>query len=79
MGRAGERQMIGGGFWHTVGGGAAWAPCRNRAEAAANTILRLDLSSGSPADWFSRPGPQSRVVGYDISGHPVVEAGLTMS
>src|SRR5215472_5741185 len=71
----GERQVIGTGFWHAVGGGAAWGTVSQAVpEGAANTVLRLDLGGGSPADWFSRPGLQSRVVGFDISGHPVVEA-----
>jgi len=69
----GERQVISTGFWHAVGGGAAWGTVSQAVpEGAANTVLRLDLGGGSPADWFSRPGLQSRVVGFDISGHPVV-------
>ena len=71
----GERQVIGAGFWHAVGGGAAWGSVSPAVpEGAANTVLRLDLGGGAPADWFSRPGLQSRVVGFDISGHAVVEA-----
>src|SRR5215472_16319611 len=71
----GERQVIGTGFWHAVGGGAAWGTVSQAVpEGAANTVLRLDLGGGSPADWFSRPGLKSRVVGFDVSGHPVVEA-----
>src|SRR5215472_495186 len=71
----GERQVIGTGFWHAVGGGAAWGTVSQAVpEGAANTVLRLDLGGGSPADWFSRPGLQSRVVGFDSSGHAVVEA-----
>ena len=72
---AGERQVTGSGFWHAIGGGAAWGTVSQSVpQGAANTILRLDLGGGSPTQWFSRPGLQSRVVGFDVSGDPVVEA-----
>jgi len=71
----GELQVTGSGFWHAIGGGAAWGTVSQSVpEGAANTILRLDLGGGSPAEWFSRPSLQSRVVGFDLTGHPVVEA-----
>ena len=71
----GERQVTGSGFWHAIGGGAAWGTVSQSVpEGAANTILRLDLGGESPAEWFSRPSRQSRLVGFDVSGHPVVEA-----
>lgn len=72
---AGERQVTGSNFWHAVGGGAAWGTVSESVpEGAANVVLRLDLGTGASAEWFSRPGLQSRVVGFDGSGHPVVQA-----
>jgi hypothetical protein len=72
---AGERQVIANDFWQAVGGGAAWGTVSQSVpEGAENTILRLDLAGGSPVEWFSRPRLRSRVVGFDASGHPVVEA-----
>jgi hypothetical protein len=72
---SGERQVTGNDFWQAIGGGAAWGTVSQSVpEGAANTIVRLDLSGGSPADWFSRPGLRSRVAGFDASGTPVVEA-----
>jgi hypothetical protein len=72
---AGERQVTGSGFWQEVGGGAAWGTVSESVPVgAANTIRRLDLATGNTTDWFSVPGLQSRVVGFDVSGHPVIRA-----
>lgn len=72
---AGERQVTGSGFWQEVGGGAAWGTASQSVpEGAANVILRLDLADGTTTGWFSRPGLQSTVMGFDLSGHPVVQA-----
>lgn len=72
---SGERQITSTGFWHAVGGGAAWGTVSQSVpEGAANTILRMDRGGGAQVDWFSRPGLQSRVMGFDSSGHAVVQA-----
>ena len=71
---AGERQVTSAGYWHAIGGGGAWGTTAPSVpEGAANTIVRLDLKSGSTQDWFTRPGMQSRVMGFDAAEHPVVQ------
>lgn len=73
---SGEQQVIGTGFWHAIGGSAAYGTASQSVpQGAENTILRLTLAGGSPVEWFSRPGLQSRVVGFDVAGNAVVEAG----
>lgn len=72
---AGERQVTSSNYWHEIGGGGAWGTSSPSVpEGAANTIMRLDLRAGSTQDWFTRPGLQSHVMGFDADGHPVVQA-----
>jgi hypothetical protein len=70
---AGERQVTASGFWHAIGGGAGWGTLTPSApQGATTTIIRLDLASRATSDWFSRPGLQSHVEGFDTSCHAVV-------
>jgi hypothetical protein len=60
-------------YWQAVGGGAAWGTeTPSVPQGAANTLIRLDLRTGARDDWFSSPGLEARVVGFDATGDPVV-------
>jgi hypothetical protein len=70
---AAERQVATFGYWHAVGGNAAWGTSAPSVpQGATVTIVRLDLSSGAATSWFSQDGMDARVVGFDAAGHPVV-------
>ena len=71
-----------------VGGGAAWGLDFNNAdpspgpggmEGPVNSVLRIDLSSGSATAWFYRPGANVYTVGVDPNGHPLVSADFAPS
>jgi hypothetical protein len=69
----GGKELEAAGYWQAVGGGAAWGTeTPSVPEGVANTLLRLDLATGTLEDWFSAPGLEARVVGFDAGGHPVV-------
>lgn len=72
----------------TVRGGAAWGVDFNTAdpspgpgglEGPMNRVLRIDLSSGTAAPWFYRPGANIYIVGLDANGHPMVRADIAPS
>ena len=68
-----ERQVTTVGYWHAIGGGAAWGSVAPSApEGATVAVVRLDLGTGASASWFSRDGMAARVQGFDESGSPVV-------
>lgn len=61
------------GYWQAVGGGYAYGtPTSSVPQGATNTILRLDLNSGSTVEYFSYPSEQSYVAGFDSHGLPVI-------
>jgi hypothetical protein len=67
------QQITANGFWQGVGGGAAYGtPTSAVPQGTPSTIERLDLSTGTIADYFTRPGQQSQVVGFDGQGEPVI-------
>jgi hypothetical protein len=61
------------GYWQGVGGGAAYGAATSAVpQGASNTIIRLDLSTGSVDSWFTRPSSQASVAGFDSAGNPIL-------
>jgi hypothetical protein len=63
-----------------VGGGAGWSGDLAPGDTAqgkfpADRLLHLDLGTGTVTPWFTRPGFQVQVFGFDAAGHPLVVAG----
>jgi len=72
---ASPRQLVATGYWQAVGGGAAYgSPTSAVPYGTANTIQQLDLLSGAIRDYFTRPGMQSYVAGFDAQGVPIIYA-----
>jgi hypothetical protein len=71
---ASPRQLIATGYWQAVIGATAYGtPTSAVPYGTANTIQQLDLLSGTIRDYFTRPGMQSYVAGFD-QGTPVIYA-----
>jgi hypothetical protein len=65
------------GFWQAVSTTAAYGTATSAVpQGVANTIIRLDLSSGTVSDWFTRQGASSAVRGLDAAGNPIVDVQL---
>lgn len=70
---ASPRQITATGYWSGIGGGAAYGtPTTAVPQGTANTIQRLELSTGTVTDYFTRPGETSQVSGFDGQGDPVI-------
>ncbi|TMD04542.1 MAG: hypothetical protein E6J01_12820 [Chloroflexi bacterium] len=74
------RPITTGGIEWSVGGGAGWSADLVPGDTApgkfpADRLLRLDLRTGTVTPWFTRPGLQVQVFGFDSAGHPMVVAG----
>jgi hypothetical protein len=69
------KQITTTGYWQAVTKGAAYGTAVSAVPfGTANTILKLDLSSGTTSEWFTQPGAQSSVTGFDVKGNPVIVA-----
>lgn len=67
------QQITSSGFWQAVGGGAAYGTVTSAVPAGAtNTILRLDLKTGSTQPWFMVQNSQAFVTGFDFAGNPLI-------
>jgi hypothetical protein len=72
---ASPQQLTASGYWQAVGGGAAYgSPTSAVPQGTANTIQRMVLSTGAVTDYFTRPGMQSYVAGFDAQGAPIIYA-----
>ena len=72
-----EKQVTTSGFWQGVGGGAAYGTVTSAVpQGVANTIVRLDLTTGQSQPWFMVDGSQSNVIGFDAAGSPVMAVGV---
>ena len=61
------------GFWQAESHGMAYGTVTSSVPSGAtNTILRLDLLTGSISDFFTQQGGQSQVTGFDRQGHAVI-------
>jgi hypothetical protein len=67
------KQITSSGYWVAASGNFAYGFSTSSPSTVANTILKLDLNTGSSSDWFTRPSGQSSVLGLDGKGNPVVE------
>jgi hypothetical protein len=69
------KQITTTGYWQAVTKGAAYGTATSSVPSGtANTILRLDLTSGTMSEWFTQPGAQGTVTGFDAKGNPVIVA-----
>lgn len=67
------RQIASNGYWQGVAAGAAYGTITSAVpNGASNTILHLDIATGKTVQWFTQPGSQSQVTGFDAAGHPVI-------
>lgn len=72
------KQLTAFGFWQGVSHGAAYGTSTSAVpQGATNTILKLDLSSGNTVPFFSWPGSQSNVNGFDAQGHPIIQVNYS--
>jgi hypothetical protein len=72
---ASPQQLTASGYWQAVGGTTAYGtPTSAVPYGTSNTIQQLDLSTGAVTDYFTRPGMQSRVAGFDAQGAPIIYA-----
>ncbi|HEX9098372.1 MAG TPA: hypothetical protein VF956_02665 [Candidatus Dormibacteraeota bacterium] len=72
---ASPRQLTATGYWQAVFGATAYGtPTSAVPQGTANTIQQLNLSTGAITDYFTRPGMQSYVAGFDTQGAPVIYA-----
>lgn len=69
------RQITSSGYWQDATSTSAFGTATSAVpQGVTNTILRLDLRTGTTTDWFTRPGAQSFVIGFDGQGHPIITA-----
>ena len=69
------KQIATAGFWQALSHGYAYGTETSSVPAgASNTILRLDLASGTSVPFFSQQAAQSNVTGFDGQAHPLIEA-----
>lgn len=69
------KQITSTGYWQAVTKGAAYGTATSSVPyGTANTIMKLDLSTGATSEWFTQPGAQSAVTGFDVKGDPVIVA-----
>jgi hypothetical protein len=66
------KQITSTGYWKSVNATAAYGTATLLPQGVVNTILKLDLSTGSRSEWFTSPGFQSFVIAFDFKGNPVV-------
>jgi hypothetical protein len=61
-------------YWQAEAAGFAYGTATSQVpQGAANTIVRLDLKSGTQIDFFTRPGASSYVDGFDTRGNPIIQ------
>jgi len=67
------RQITATGFWRGASSTAAFGTATSAVpQGVSNTILRLDLKTGTTSDWFTLPDTLSSVVGFDGHGNPIL-------
>jgi hypothetical protein len=61
-------------WWQAVSATAAYGTDTSAVpQGASNVIIQLDLASGSINSFFEAKGAQSQVVGFDTTGHPLIQ------
>jgi hypothetical protein len=67
------KQITTAGFWTLASSGAAYGMSTSAVpQGVPNTIIRVDLKTGTVTDWFTRQGGQGTVVGFDAHGNPLI-------
>jgi len=67
------RQVTSHGYWQAATASAAFGTATSAVPSGASTtIIKLDFNTGTTTDWFTRPGAQSSVAGFDRSGNPII-------
>jgi hypothetical protein len=67
------RQITTSGYWRAANSTAAYGTATSAVpQGATNSIIRLDLKTGSSTEWFSRSGAQVGVSGFDGKGNPII-------
>lgn len=67
------QQVTGQGYWQAATGSAAYGMLTSAVpQGATSKLVRLDVSNGAIADWFSREGSSSTIYGFDSQGNPIV-------
>lgn len=68
-------QVTADGFWRVATATYAFGSSTSAVpQGATQPLLRLEISTGKVSDWFSQPGAQANVVGFDANGVPLVQA-----
>jgi hypothetical protein len=68
-----ETQITAVGYWQGVAAGAAYGTETSAVpQGATNSIIKLDIKSRTTTSWFTRTGAQSRVLGFDGQGDPII-------
>jgi hypothetical protein len=68
-----SRQITNTGYWRAATAGAAYGTATSAVpQGATNSIIRLDLTTGSTREWFTRPNSQSGVSGFDSRGNAII-------
>jgi hypothetical protein len=72
------KQITTTGFWQAASHGAAYGTATSAVpQGVTNTVLKLDLATGASTPFFSQPGGQSMVTGFDAQGRPTVQVNYT--
>jgi hypothetical protein len=67
------RQITAHGYWQAATPSTAYGTVTSAVpNGAANTIIKLDLKTGTTTNWFTRTSATSSVAGFDRSGNPII-------
>jgi len=68
------RQLTPTGYWQGVTAGAAYGTAVSAVpQGVSTTIIKLDLKTGAvDPNWFTRPGSNSNVAGFDGHGNAII-------
>lgn len=64
------------GYWQAATANAAYGTATSAVPAGTTQkLLKLNTATGKVSDWFSTPGATVSVLGFDLAGDPVIQAG----
>lgn len=68
-------QITSSGFWQAIDGTSAYGTVTSAVpQGVTQTVIKLNMQTGSTTNWFSRQGLQATVVGSDGHGDAVINA-----
>ena len=77
---AAAQQITTTGYWQMASSDAAYGGTTSAVpQGIANTIIRLDLKSGTVSDWFTRGGAMSTPFGLDAHGNALINVSYFVS